>query len=611
MKSLVINSLDFVSGYIIALGSDLGLDWRDLQTLRERGKSEGVQFFTKTLPLLGKALERGLAHGHFKLPTNFKKKFRNSEIPAFCGSLFADVFRKDGTLLPNFSIYAVYVLRQIAYCVNKVDLPCGAAAEAQVCADFLAAEKEVGEFNRSSFTDYERICLLFANRIILNLFSDFDFEDIRPNVGPGISSNCAYTEKFEKTISPGTRASGIHFFFNDVDAFERLGRYPEWNHRDYFRANLKARVILVPKDSRGPRLISCEPIENMFLQQGIMEYMVNRLESHPLTAGHVNFTDQSINQDLARRASKDLYWSTLDLKEASDRVSLKLVTHLFQGSPIFNALLETRTPVTIMPDGREIRLEKFAPMGSALCFPVMALCLYTLLYTCLCIEHKIDPLSAKDMVYVYGDDIIVPSEYAHSLISFIERFGLRVNVQKSFIGSPFAESCGVDAVKGNDVTPIRLRKCLNVEEPSTIISILQTGHQLSLAGLETTSEFLYSHVESCLGVLPYGTLQSAYLCRLKTARTDLIPEANVLLKGLKWRKQKDRQRHPLGWTLKAWTVRVIEQRGKESLFGRLMRTWRQIGEYDSPLMPFEVFARPRSVRLVRADFDHYSMSGTW
>lgn len=596
---------------MLALGSDLGLESRDLITLDLRGKREGISFYTKTLPLLGKAFDKAFIKNHFELPTNFVMKYRRGEIPAFCGALFEGVFCRDGTVAHDYEdVYSVYVIRQLCYAVNKVDLPYKEEDELRVINDFVRAESEVSEFN-SSFVDDDdcefRFGLEFANRIARELFWDFDMDNINPNVGPGISSNCAYTAKYEKRLSTGMRTakSGHHFFFNCDDAFERLERYPTWTHFDFFNRNLEARVILVPKDSRGPRLISCEPVENMFLQQGIMEYMVKRLETHRLTKGQVNFTDQSINQRMAIEASMTQQWATLDLKEASDRVSLKLVTRIFSGTPLLEAMLETRTPVTVLPDGRKLRLEKFAPMGSALCFPTMATCLYTLLVAGLAYSG-VPVEQAFKSVYVYGDDIIVPSHFMYEVTYFLEKFGLRFNWDKCFIGQ-FAESCGVDAFLGNDVTPIRLRKCLNPNDPTTMISLVQTAHQLSKAGLVNAAEFLYSSVESYLGILPYGSERSAYLCRLKTARADLIPEANAYRQGLKWKRKGDLQRFPLGWNLKAWTPRALEQRANESMYGRFMRTWRQIGQYDSDPMPFGVFARPRSVRLRRTEHDHYSM----
>lgn len=612
MKSLAVE-LEFVLEFVLALGRDLGLSDRDLQTLSARSKQEGISFLTKTLPLLGKALERGLATGTFKLPCNFKKKFRDSEIPAFIGSFFGKIFRRDGTLLPRFCVYSVYVIRQLVYSVNKCDLPYDQKSCDALLQNFVDVEKEVDAYNRTDgFRLTDSAQLLICNTMAKDIFADFDPSLIRPKAGPGISSNIPFTRKYEFKVSNGFRSEsglGVHFFFNPDDALTRLERYPVYKNFDYFRSNLKARVILVPKDSRGPRIISAEPIENMFLQQGVMEYMVRKLESSPWTAGKVNFTDQSINQGLARLASMNQYWSTLDLKDASDRISLKLVTNIFRGSPIFETILETRTPITVLPDGREITLAKFAPMGSALCFPVLATCLWLLVVTYLATECGLPLHEAKDSVYVYGDDLIVPTAYAEGVSPFLEKFCLRVNKDKSFIGSVFAESCGYDSVLGNDVTPVRLRKCLVEKDTSSISSVVQTAHQLGKAGLHSSSEFLYSRVEKYIGRLPYGTSRSPYLCRYWHGLSDSVAEANYLKLPKRFKSKKDTNRYPHGVVLKAWTVEPIKQFDVESMYGRLMRTWGQIGKEDSsPLLPYGQFPRPRSTKLKLREFDHYAMA---
>lgn len=597
--------------YCVALGRDLGLPERDFQTLRQRSYSEGWSFLTKTLPLLAKALERGLADKTFKLPSNFKKITRSSELPAFCGSFFRRIFHPDGGLRDNYCPYSVYVLRQFLYAVNKVNLPYTESQEKSVIDNFVETEKIVQRINESGFDPRLDGLFAVANECVQEVFSDFDSNKIKPRNGPGVVSNSDYFQKFEKRLDPGLPAYNKYsntYWFNAEDSLTRLGRYPIYGTMDYFRSKTFARVILVPKDSRGPRLISCEPMENQWVQQGIMDYMVTKLESHPLTRGQINFTDQSVNQRMAYSASKTMEWSTLDLKDASDRVSLSLVTRVFGRSAIFSSLLETRTPKTMLPDGRMIQLGKFAPMGSALCFPVMASCIYMVLYAGFILSGEA-PDEARSQIFVYGDDIIVPTRLANLSVKLLELVGLLVNKQKSFINSSFAESCGRDYVNGNDVTPIRLRQCLNVEEAKTLLSLQATAHQLSLAGLSETAEYLYTLLESHLGPLPWGSHRSPYICRLLTTNQGNIPEANAYRKRLKWVKSPAHLQEPLGIRLKAWTWDSEEIQKPESEWAHLMRTWNLLGRLDpdNPIPSLGVYTRPRSVRLKRRTFNHYSM----
>jgi hypothetical protein len=211
-----------------------------------------------------------------------------------------------------------------------------------------------------------------------------------------------------------------------------------------------AKVILVPKDSRGPRLISCEPLYLQWIQQGISRALVQHVEHHPLTKGHVNFTDQSVNQMLALFGSIDGSLSTLDLNEASDRVSLGLIRLIFPEWLV--AILEnTRSQSTMLPNKRVLPLSKFAPMGSALCFPILALTVWAILVA------AAPNASTRKSIYVYGDDVIVPTAFAADAIEQLEFFGLKVNKDKSCTEGLFRESCGCDAFRGEEVTPVRLR----------------------------------------------------------------------------------------------------------------------------------------------------------
>jgi len=221
----------------------------------------------------------------------------------------------------------------------------------------------------------------------------------------------------------------------------------------------------VPKDSRGPRIISCEPLELQFMQQGVAQRLMSHIElrtrfcdreegcSHK---SHINFDDQSINANLALSASQTGRWATIDLNEASDRVSQCLFEAVWPLSQqrYFNAL---RSHATILPNGQELQLKKFAPMGSALCFPVESAIFYAL--SVAAIQETGCPIAeACCGVYVYGDDIIVKTEYSDVVMNALVDYGLKVNVNKSFTSGYFRESCGTDAWLGQYITPVRIRK---------------------------------------------------------------------------------------------------------------------------------------------------------
>jgi hypothetical protein len=141
-------------------------------------------------------------------------------------------------------------------------------------------------------------------------------------------------------------------------------------------------------------------------------------------------------------------WATLDLKDASDLLSLDLVRALFPDNWV-EALEACRSGSTKLPNGRIVTMTKHAPMGSAVCFPVMALCIWSIVTNAI---HLVS--GTYEPVYVYGDDIIVPSEYRDIAQKALTVVGLKVNHAKSYSRGPFRESCGKEYVDGIDVTPV-------------------------------------------------------------------------------------------------------------------------------------------------------------
>jgi hypothetical protein len=102
-------------------------------------------------------------------------------------------------------------------------------------------------------------------------------------------------------------------------------------------------------------------------------------------------------------------------------------------------------------------------MGSALCFPVEAMVFYTLVQVAM---HKLDGIRPSSrsisryskLIDIYGDDIIVPTDYTDVVVRTLESYLLKVNVNKSFSNSLFRESCGADFYNGRPVNPVYARK---------------------------------------------------------------------------------------------------------------------------------------------------------
>jgi hypothetical protein len=473
----------------------------DLLKIEKRLRCEGFEFFTHSLPAFGKAFDKALSSSEPLTIPGFKK-IPGTQLPMLFGWLIQRVFTGCGFVRRDADIQALKHTRQLVYFVYKLELPYETTTNEKVIESFIQIQDELRSFEICARDPIIRKARTFVCRI----FDGFNPRDIIPRHGPGavstgeeVGTKCEFRRLFKSTeeyypFTGYNTLGGSHL----VDRLQWLGSLEE-------HETGTAKVVLVPKDSRGPRLISMEPLELQWLQQGQLQAIVPWLEKCRLTRGHVNFTDQSINRRLALVGSLTSEWATLDMKDASDRVSLKLVEELFSGTELLAALKATRSSHTCLPDGRKVRLSSFAPMGSAVCFPIEAVCFYALSCAALVCEG-LTWQEAMSSIFVYGDDIIVKQGYYTVLLRQLPKFGLKFNLGKCCVAGFFRESCGCDAFRGIDVTPIKLkttwshRRCRSAGE---LLSYVEASNRLFEQGYSNTAELIMEMVTSKYGQLPY------------------------------------------------------------------------------------------------------------
>jgi hypothetical protein len=248
-----------------------------------------------------------------------------------------------------------------------------------------------------------------------------------------------------------------------------------------------------------------------YIQQSIATWLISRIElSGKFSSGRVNFRDQKINARHALVSSATRESATLDMSDASDRVSARLVRDMLASVPDFRRrVFACRTTRATLPSGVTIPLRKFASMGSALCFPMESMAFFIAIVThrLKASGARITPFTVKrccEGVYVYGDDLIVPVDEAPAICETLELFGFKVNRHKSFWSGNFRESCGVDAFNGTCVTPTYVRRPLPVDRADChgIASTVALANQFYLKGLWRTAKMLRDLVERILGNLP-------------------------------------------------------------------------------------------------------------
>jgi hypothetical protein len=417
------------------------------------------------------------------------------------------------------------------------------------------------------------------------LFSTFDPSAIVPRHGPGaVSTKEKLWDKWRfTTVSKRIQSVyplDAYFYASLGHVCDRLDEFKLVGDQEN-----SARVILVPKDSRGPRLISCEPLEYQWVQQGLGRAIMHHVEHHPLTRYNVHFSDQSPNQCGALLGSATGRYATLDLKEASDRVSLGLVRLLFP-SGIIKYLENCRSLSTRLPTGEVLNLRKFAPMGSALCFPILALTTWALL------AARAEDADTRDGILVYGDDVVVPTAFAADAIEQLETFGLLVNRAKSCVTGFFRESCGVDAYKGHNITPLRLRKGLpSRRQVGLYPSSIAFANALYDRGFFSAFEYVRELIHHEYGNVPSDDMELSV-----PSLREVEPEN----RPYKWRINHALQK-------KEWYVKAVESRPiRKTIDGwsMLLRCFTEGGlasaELDTPIEHEQIR------RLLTSDWHDYA-----
>lgn len=474
----------------------------DFKRIERRVESEGLSFLTITLSNFCKDFERSLDKGCVD-STFFVGFSKNGHLPKLFSGFTSQVFNtKSGVLLDVPSIEAIHCVRQVCLLFGKVNLPCSDTRVEKAFKSYIECDSQVASWDTSVdkqlIADFHSASL----RIWGDTFSIIDrdiFEgNVVPKHGPGSTADGLFgNEKFNQRV--WTERLEDNLFF----AGEFL--FPSWGHYDPHLVTwlepgqeLPVRVVSVPKTLKTPRIIAIEPTCMQYVQQGLLECVLAAIERNDSLSQLVGFDDQIPNQEMARIGSVSSELATLDLREASDRVSNRLVMTMMHDFPWFSKGVQaSRTMNADVPGHGVISLSKFASMGSALCFPIEAMVFFTIVV--MGIEKELNTQfssrtisSLVGKVRVYGDDIIVPVEYVHSVTVMLEAFGLIVNSDKSFWTGKFRESCGKEYYDGNDVSIVRCRAMLPTSRRHVpeIISTVSLRNQMYFSGNWETVKFL-------------------------------------------------------------------------------------------------------------------------
>lgn len=505
-----------------ALMKDLCVEIQTRLYILRRLRNEGYKFVTVTLPSFAKHVLLCIEQGVW---TSFGTSIRcRKGLPVifqgYLKSLFTFDTESSQWILSNEpDPVSLYCIRQVCEYTFKLSLPFSDAIVEKASQNFVEVDKSVLGCNEYEHHFVDSMRKNFSANYCRTKKIAFDDLKLQARFGPGTFSG-SESHYWRRHSLPLTATKATF----DIISPMRLNKH---QRRPVIVAETSScsEVLFVPKDSRGPRVIVREPYHLLAAQLGFNSLVSSALERD--TCFRVNFKDQQINKRLAHHSSIFRDYATIDLKDASDRVSYAIVRHLFRNFPIYSCL-QFRVQETVLPDGSRHTLKKLAGMGSGYTFPCMALVIHLAICTHVSRVLRIPYRHVMRNVYVYGDDIVIPVDWVELAFKALTLVGLEVNKNKSYWRGPFRESCGGDYLHGNDVTPVRLRlsnseasaeanasgyKITFGNYDSAVLQIERHARELVKSKLHSASEVLYSVLEKPLGDLPYVSGESDILGR--------------------------------------------------------------------------------------------------
>lgn len=516
---------------------------QDRKTILARVRSEGDSFLTITLPTYLKALYKCLDKGRSDA-ADWKGFQVRGHMPTFLGGFMDRIFsRYEGHILPKDSsdrdpalwgpaldLGALLSVIQITGLCAKIERPCTPERVDKAFLSFVETEVDLREWERVVDPILLNLFRIAANTAFGDMFQKCERllreEALIPHHGPGATAdrlrgNAKWRPKhwpvqLEEVFPQGRFAyTAWHHYLADLDS----GLIPEPG------AAQPVKVVAVPKTLKTPRIIAVEPTAMQYMQQALLGVMLESLPASKWSRA-IRLDDQSHNQRLALEGSLDGSLATLDLSEASDRVSAVLVRTMLNDYPrLCEAVFAVRTPSAQVPGFEEsIPLAKYASMGSAMTFIIESLVFATIVSLVQALSFRertgIRRIALGDLVIadvpsrawslsrsprpgvsIYGDDIIVPRDLATGVIDTLEALGLKVNRHKTFLDDMFRESCGKEYFAGQDVTHVKMRRDFptntdtGTELVEKIVSMVSLRNQLYERGYWRTVGIIDEQIE--------------------------------------------------------------------------------------------------------------------
>lgn len=545
--------VEFVLGTLSALLRDCADQYpdstkefeRDLERLSSAVEHHGIKFFLDTMPAFRKHFDKCISNGRLTSSglIHFGSTRRGETVPRLFRGLFLRVFDRSGTLRMDADPHAIRLVRQLLGAVRKMRLDCGLQNRRLAVKEFFDIEHEIPKPSKfwvqdevdivepeefASFRDElpdNTILPLLGSQVHVRTLPYPGLLQTLQQVADIVCSTLGEFDPYAYRAKHGPGAVTDFKFGNDKYSFQswsqRLDRV--FPYADFGVANfsmwadnvlqeklpddkdLPAKLAAVPKTITKPRLIAVESVSGQWCQQTLLDFFYSRVEDTFLRS-FISFRKQEYNGELALKASRDQSHATIDLSNASDRVSCWHIERLFRRSRSLLHAMRASRARWLRQDicrntSKYANIRKYSTMGNATTFPVQSLFFLSAAIACELYAHRrkasfreIQALTERQ-IRVFGDDIITPNTSSGLLVELLQYLGLKVNDSKTFEHGLFKESCGVDAFNGQDVTTVSIMDVPHRTKPGSIVSTVDVHNNLIKSGYFRTADYLRKYAE--------------------------------------------------------------------------------------------------------------------
>jgi len=352
--------------------------------------------------------------------------------------------------------------------------------------------------------------------VLLGKGTELDWYSILQNgrSGPGSAIGATGFSYYAKHFSSRLTATSNSL----VQLYKaHAGFYPEFSNAEIIRQEnygspelvQGSRISFAPKTAEISRMICVEPIVNMYLQLGLGSLIERRLNRFFF----IDLAQQPArNRRLAMLGSETETdsISTIDLKSASDSISLRLLG-AFVPQEWQSAILECRSPVASAVGSEAVRLHMVSTMGNGFTFPLQTALFASIVVAALSLDYPYDQArkcwslnNPEGMWSVFGDDIIVKSSHYHRVVRLLELLGFEVNSNKSFSSGRFRESCGHDYYRGCNIRPVYVRRLKTDQDVASLINLFNEWSARTGLLIPQTMGLLWSFFKKVPHLVPFA-----------------------------------------------------------------------------------------------------------